>query len=595
MNTTDSLILNAEDLEFCLFDWLEVERMNQFDRFADLDRDTFDGVLDLSRELAEQLFAPHNRKADLNEPKFVDGRVEVIDDVKPALKAFSEAGFLSATMNAEDGGFQLPHVVFRGAFMWFQAANIATVSYPLLTVAASHLIREHASEELQARYLPPMLDGSWFGTMNLSEPGIGSSLGDLKTSAVAVGDGTYRVRGDKMWISGGEHDLSENIVHLVLARTGGPGVKGLSLFIVPKFLGTASELGQRNDVTLVGVNHKMGYRGTVNTALSYGSGAHPVDGEAGAVGYLIGEEGKGLSYMFLMMNEARIGVGASAAALGMTGFLHARKYARERLQGRELTAKDPSLPQVPLVRHPDIRRLLLTAKAYAEGAVAVSLYSSRVLDESQSASTAEDRAAEELLLEVLTPITKTWPSMWGLAANDIAIQVLGGAGYTRDYPLEQFYRDNRLNQIHEGTNGIQGLDLLGRKVLLSGGAGFAALLERMRATVVAVSTDHAGLAAALSSRVDRLEHATRAAWASGDAGTALANATTYLEAAGDVIIAWLLLDQVQALGSRSDAFAAGKLQTVSFFIDHILPRVDAQFALVESRDRRLLDLDESLI
>ncbi len=595
MDTSESLIANAEDLAFCLYDWLDIEELSAFERYAEHGRETYDGLLDLSRELATQLFLPHNRKADLNEPRFVDGRVEVIPEVKPALDAFAEAGFMSATMDAADGGFQLPHVVFRTAFMWFQAANLGTVSYPLLTIAASHLIREHASEALRSMYLPPMLDGRWFGTMNLSEPGIGSSLGDLKTSAVAVGDGTYRIRGDKMWISGGEHDLSENIVHLVLARTGGPGVKGLSLFIVPKFLGSADALGVRNDVALVGVNHKMGYRGTVNTVLSYGSGAFAVDGEPGAVGYLIGEEGRGLSYMFLMMNEARIGVGASAAALGMTGFLHARKYANERLQGRELGAKDPTLPQVPIIRHPDVRRMLLTAKAYAEGAVAVSLYASKVLDESETASTDADRSAAELLLEVLTPIAKTRPSQWGLAANDIAIQVLGGAGYTRDYPLEQFYRDNRLNQIHEGTNGIQGLDLLGRKVLLDGGSGFAALLERMRATVAAVSGAQPALAGALASRVDRLEHVTREVWASADPATALANATVYLEAAGDIVVAWLLVDQVRALAARSDAFATAKLQTASFFVDHILPRVDAQLDLVASLDRRLVDLDDALI
>lgn len=595
MDTSESLILNAQELEFCLYDWLEIESLSQFERYAEHGRETYDGLLDLSRELATQLFQPHNRKADLNEPKFVDGRVEVIPEVKTALDAFADAGFMSATMDAEDGGFQLPHAVFRAAFMWFQAANLGTVSYPLLTIAASHLIREHASAELRERYLPPMLGGSWFGTMNLSEPGIGSSLGDLKTAATKQEDGTYRIRGDKMWISGGEHELSENIVHLVLARTGGPGVKGLSLFIVPKYLGTAGARGERNDITLVGINHKMGYRGTVNTVLSYGSGAHLVDGQAGAVGYLIGEEGRGLSYMFLMMNEARIGVGASAAALGMTGFLHARKYANERLQGRELGAKDPALPQVPIIRHPDVRRMLLTAKAYAEGSVAVSLFASKVLDESEAADSQADRMAAAALLEVLTPIAKTWPSQWGLAANDLAIQVLGGAGYTRDYPLEQFYRDNRLNQIHEGTNGIQGLDLLGRKVLQDGGAGFASLLERMRSTISAVSVSQTSLAASLSSRVDHLEQATRDVWATADPSTALANATVYLEAAGDIVIAWLLVDQLRALGSRTDAFAAGKMQTAAFFVDHILPRVDAQLNLIDSLDRRLVDLDDALI
>jgi butyryl-CoA dehydrogenase len=512
-------------------------------------------------------------------------------------------------MDEADGGFQLPHVVYRVAFMWFQAANLSTISYAMLTVAAAHLIHEHASSELVEKYVPPMLDGRWYGTMNLSEPGIGSSLGDLKTSAVRQPDGTYRVRGDKMWISGGEHDLSENIVHLVLARTGGPGTKGLSLFVVPKWLGEPGELGERNDVSLVGLNHKMGYRGTVNTALSYGSGTHPVGDAAGnatpgAVGYLIGDEGEGLRYMFLMMNEARIAVGASAAALGMSSFLHARKYARERLQGRELSAKDPSLPQVPLTRHPDVRRMLMLMKAYTEGGAAVSLYTAKLLDESESAATEAERAAADLLIDIITPVAKSWPSQWCLVANDLAIQVLGGSGYTRDFPLEQFYRDNRLNPIHEGTHGIQGLDLLGRKVRMHDGAAFTALLARIRETLARVREGGANadgaladgaLADLVAARVDTLESVTATLWAEGNAEQALANATTYLEAAGDVVVAWLLLDQLTALAGRDDAFARAKRQTVAFFVTHVLPRVDPQFALLESRDQTLVELEEGLI
>ncbi|NLB47873.1 MAG: acyl-CoA dehydrogenase, partial [Microbacteriaceae bacterium] len=562
----------------------------------DHSRDTFDGMLELSQQLAEELFLPHNREADVHEPTLIDGHVQLVDGVKPALDAFAEAGFLSATMDEADGGFQLPHVVFRVAFMWFQAANIATISYPLLTQAAAHLIREHASAELAGQFLPPMLDGRWFGTMNLSEPGIGSSLGDLTTSATRQADGTYRLRGDKMWISGGEHDLAENIVHLVLARTGGPGTKGLSLFIVPKWLGDPGALTERNDVQLVGLNHKMGYRGTVNTALTYGSGSHPVDGEPGAVGYLIGDEGAGLRYMFLMMNEARIGVGAAAAALGMTGFLHARRYARDRLQGRALGAKDPSLPQVPIIRHPDVRRMLMLMKAYAEGGTAVNLYTANLLDESESAASADERESAELLVELLTPIAKSWSSQWCLAANDLAIQVLGGSGYTRDFPVEQFYRDNRLNPIHEGTHGIHGLDLLSRKVRMQGGAALTALIERMRGTIDRLGDGaDTDLAHALASRVARLEAVTELLWADGDAEAALANATTYLEAAGDLVIAWLLLDQVAALADRDDEFARAKRQTARFFVTHVLPRVDPQFALLESRDQTLAQLDESLI
>ncbi|KIP52841.1 acyl-CoA dehydrogenase [Leucobacter komagatae] len=595
MEHKKSLILDAAEQDFCLYDWLDVESLSRYERFADHNRDTFEGLTGLARELAEEYFEPHSRKADLNEPKLVDGKVELIPEVAVALDAFAEAGFMGATMDAEHRGFQVPSVVYRAAFMWFQAANVGTVSYPLLTTAAANLIREHASAELAAKFLPPMLEGRWFGTMNLSEPDVGSSLGDLTTSATEAPDGTYRVRGDKMWISAGDHELSENIVHLVLARTGGPGVKGLSLFIVPKWLGEPGALTERNDVALVGINHKMGYRGTVNTALAYGSGHFPGGDGAGAVGYLIGEAGRGLHYMFLMMNEARIGVGASAVALGMTGFLHASEYARGRVQGRELGSKDPANPPVPIIRHPDVRRMLMLAKAYAQGGTALILYAGKLLDESEAENDSAERASLKLLLEVLTPIAKSWSSQWGVAANDLAIQVLGGSGYVRDFPLEQFYRDNRLNPIHEGTHGIQALDLLGRKVLLEGGAGFAQLLQRMRATCERAAAAEPELTPLVSKRIDRLEEVTRQLWAAGDAQTALANAAHYLEAAGDIVVGWLFLDQLTALASTTQAFAAQKRETVRFFITHVLPRADADLDLLASQDRLLVDIDDALI
>lgn len=594
MNRSESLILNAEDLNFCLYDWLDVESLTRFDRYASHGRETFDDILDLSRQLAEVYFEPHNRVVDLDEPQLVDGKVSVHESVGPSLDALAGAGLLAATMSDEDGGFDLPHVVYRAAFMWLQAANIGSASYALLTTAAVHLIREHASPALVARYVPPMIDGRWFGTMNLSEPDVGSALGDLTTAATRQADGTYRVRGDKMWISGGDHEIAENIVHLVLARTGGAGVKGLSLLLVPKWLGEAGSLDSRNDVAIVGVNHKMGYRGTVNTALSYGSGAHPVAGSAGAIGYLIGEEGRGLEYMFLMMNEARLGVGASAAALAMSGFLHANSYARSRRQGRALGAKDAD-EAVAIIRHPDVRRMLLSAKAYAEGSIALVLYASRLLDESQTAADAERRQDAALLLNILTPLAKSWPSQWGLAANDLAIQVHGGAGYTRDFPVEQFYRDNRLNAIHEGTHGIQGIDLLGRKVRLADGAGFRALLERMRSTSAAAADVAPALAEQLDRRIDRLDDVTTLLWASGDPVDALANSSAYLEASGDLAVAWMLLDQVRALGDRDDAFAQAKRATTSFFFSHLLPRADVQLNLLASQDRTLVEINDDLI
>jgi alkylation response protein AidB-like acyl-CoA dehydrogenase len=442
----------------------------------------------------------------------------------------------------------------------------------------------------------PEIEGRWFGTMALSEPQAGSSLADITTKAEPQDDGTYRLTGNKMWISGGDHELSENIVHLVLAKVPGgpPGVKGISLFIVPKFLvNEDGSLGERNDVVLAGLNHKMGYRATTNTLLNFGEGVHTPGGRAGAVGYLVGEEHQGLTYMFHMMNEARIGVGMGAAVLGYTGYLHALDYARTRTQGRPVGAKDPASPPVPIVEHADVRRMLLTAKSYAEGGLALCLYCARLVDEEQTAESEADRARASLLLEMLTPIAKAWPSQWGPVADDLAIQVHGGYGYTRDYPVEQFYRDNRLNPIHEGTQGIQSLDLLGRKVVMQGGAGLTLLGETIAATTSrAAGTEWAGFAADLDAAAARLAAVTATLWGAGDPAVTLANSHVYLEAAGHLVVAWLWLEQALATGRADSDFHEGKRQAARFFWRWELPRVHHRFDLLESLDRTVLDTPE---
>jgi alkylation response protein AidB-like acyl-CoA dehydrogenase len=433
--------------------------------------------------------------------------------------------------------------------------------------------------------------------MALSEPQAGSSLADITTRAEPQDDGTYRLTGNKMWISAGDHELTENIVHLVLAKIPGgpPGVKGISLFVVPKFLVTDDgSLGERNDVVLAGLNHKMGYRGTTNTLLNFGEGVHTRGGRAGAVGYLVGEPHRGLSYMFHMMNEARIGVGMGATVLGYTGFLHALEYARTRTQGRLPGSKDASAPPVRIVEHPDVRRMLLAAKSYAEGGLALGLYCARLVDEEKTAESPEDRARAHLLLDTLTPIAKAWPSQWGLAADDLAIQVHGGYGYTRDYPVEQFYRDNRLNPIHEGTNGIQALDLLGRKVVQQGGAGLRLLAGTIGATTArAAGTEWSDLAADLDRAVARLASVTATLWGTGDADLALANASAYLEATGHLVVAWLWLEQALATGTQSGDFYEGKRAAARYFHRFELPTVHTHLDLLESLDRTVLDTRES--
>jgi alkylation response protein AidB-like acyl-CoA dehydrogenase len=594
-----SSLLSRRDLDFLLHEWLDVESLTKRPRFAEHSRETFDAVLDLAQQVATERFAPHNKAADATEPHLVDGRVELLPEVREALDAFASTGLLSASMDERVGGMQLPHVVSAACFAWFQAANVGTSSYPFLTLGNANLLLAHGSEEQVHRFVLPMLEGRFHGTMCLSEPQAGSSLTDITTRAEPQEDGTYRLFGSKMWISAGEHDLGETIVHLVLAKIPGgpPGVKGISLFVVPKHLvDEHGVVGERNDVVCAGLNHKMGYRGAVNTVLSFGEGAWTPGGAAGAVGHLVGEPHRGLAYMFHMMNEARVGVGAGAMALGYTGYLKSLRYARERTQGRPIIGKDPAVPQVPIVEHADVRRMLLAQKSYVEGALALILYCAALVDEEKTAESEEERARAHLLLDTLTPIAKSWPSQWCLAANDLAIQVHGGYGYTREYDVEQHYRDNRLNPIHEGTHGIQALDLLGRKVVLDSGAGLRALLGTIGATIeraTGAGAEAAALGAELQAAANRVAEVTMALWAPGDVELALANASVYLEAVGHVVVAWLWLEQLLAAGDRDGDFYEGKRQAARYFFRWELPRTGPQLDLLASLDRTTLDMRDA--
>jgi len=593
-----SEIMSRRDLEFLLYEWLDVEALTTRKRFADHSRETFDGVLGLSERLATDLFAPHNRAADLDEPTWDGQDVHLLPEVKKAVDAYAAADLLRLGFDEEHGGLQVPTVVSVAAGAWFAAANIGTTGYLSLTAGNANLLVHHASVELVERFVPALLDGRFLGTMALSEPQAGSNLADITTRAVPQDDGTYRVFGQKMWISAGDHDLADNIVHLVLAKIPGgpPGTRGISLLLVPKILvADDGSLGERNDVVLTGINHKMGWRGTVNTAPSFGSGAFTPGGAPGAVGYLVGEPHRGLSYMFTMMNEARIGVGLAGAALGYTGYLKSLAYARSRPQGRPLTST-PEEPQVALVEHADVRRMLLAQKAYVEGALALVLYAAKVYDDLLTAPSEEARGEASQLLEVLTPIVKDWPSQWCLEANSLAIQVLGGAGYTRDHDVEQHYRDNRLNQIHEGTHGIQGLDLLGRKVLADGGARLQVLGARMAGTIeraTALGGDAADFASRLRESLDQLTSTVRALAGLGDLDRMMANSTVFLEATGHVVVAWIWLEQLVACEGRTGDFYDGKRQAAAYFFRWELPRTRAQLDVVASGDDTTLSMRDA--
>ena len=598
-----STILSRRDLDFLLYEWLDAESLIQRQRFSEHSRETFDAVLDLCEQLATDKFANHNKKSDQNEPHFDGERVHIIPEVRQALDAFTEAGLITAGHDAELGGMQLPCLLEKAGFAWFNGANVATSAYPMLSIGNANTLLKCGSAQQIEQFVKPLLAGRFFGTMCLSEPQAGSSLSDILTQAFAEPDGSYRLRGNKMWISGGEHDLSENIIHLVLAKvpdTDGkliPGVKGISLFIVPKFLvNDDGSLGERNDVVLAGLNHKMGYRGTTNCLLNFGEGKHQPYGKPGAVAYLVGKLHHGLAAMFNMMNEARIGVGLGAVMLGYTGYLQSLDYARQRPQGRPPANKDPSQPQVPLIEHTDVRRMLLAQKSYVEGGLALILYCARLVDEEKTADSTEARTSATLLLDILTPIAKSWPSQWCLEANNLAIQIHGGYGYTREYNVEQLYRDNRLNPIHEGTHGIQGIDLLGRKVVMNSGAAMTLLSEKILHTLVRAEqcqlTEHSE---ALGKRWKRLLHTTEILHGANDLNVTLANASVYLEAFGHLVVSWIWLEQAiaaQAAQRGDQAFYAGKRQACDWFFRWELPRVDAQLDLLDSLDKTTLAMQD---
>jgi alkylation response protein AidB-like acyl-CoA dehydrogenase len=598
-------------LDFLLNDWLAVEGLSQRERFADHSRETFDAVLDTCERIAREKYAPFNRLVDTQEPHFDGEKVILPQATHDAHKAYAESGMLSAAQDYDIGGMQLPYTVEAAANSFFAMASVS-IGSGLLTVGNANLLMKHGTERQRTVFALNEFSGRWSGTMCLSEPQAGSSLSDVATRAVPDGAGSesdplgprYRLKGNKMWISSGEHELTENIVHLVLAKIPDengklvPGTRGISLFIVPKKMVNADgELtGERNDVALAGLNHKCGWRGTTNTLLNFGEGKYPVNGEAGAVGYLVGQPGKGLACMFHMMNEARIGVGLAATMLGMAGYHASLDYAKNRPQGRPVgpAGKDPAQPQTRIIEHADVKRMLLAQKSYAEGALALELYCARLVDEQH---TAEPAAADDarLLLEVLTPIAKSWPSEWCLEANSLAIQVHGGYGYTRDFPVEQYWRDNRLNMIHEGTHGIQGMDLLGRKVLMEEGKGLKLLAARINDTIQrAIQVPElAAHANALGQSLAQVGAATKAAWSTGNPGDALANAVPYLQAFGHMVLAWIWLDVALTAQASPEAPArTGRLAAMRYFFHYELPKIGAWLQVVSSRDQTCAELPE---
>ena len=601
------MILSRQDVEFLLFDWLKVDELSQRPRFAGQERFEYTSVLDVYESLATDLFATHNKKNDVNEPVFDGERVTINPEVGVALKAFADAGLIATSFPVEWNGMSLPSSIERAGVAYMMAANPGTTGYAFLTIGNANLLMAYGDREKVKPYVDAMIAGKCFGTMCLSEPQAGSSLADIRTRAVLSSDGRYRLFGNKMWISGGDHDISENIVHLVLAKIPDengqllPGVQGISLFTVPKkLLNKEGQASERNDVVLAGINHKMGYRGTVNTVLNFGEGRFTPEGEAGAIGELIGEPGKGLAYMFHMMNEARISVGLGAAALGYTGYLHALDYAKTRAQGRTRNERNPASAQIPIIQHADVRRMLLAQKSYASGGLALCLYASRLVDDINSLEEEEQQKQALALLDLLTPVVKSWSSQWGLVANDLAIQVHGGYGYTREYNVEQFYRDNRLNPIHEGTFGVQALDLLGRKTYINNGLSMTLLGIKIEETCANARkvTQLQNHVATLSQAWQQILDVTAKLHAITDVELRLANAANYLEAFGHMIVGWLWLDQAVVLhkkleNSTSPDFIYGKLAACDYFFGWEMPKINSWLAVLDPVETTPLNMHQS--
>ncbi len=575
-----STYIDTRNLKFTLFELLKVQELCQYEFFADHEHETLEMMIDSAKQIADEHFFPFLEEADRKGVTYENGTVTVHPQVKKVMEVMGENGWIGPTFSYEDGGMQLPHTLGLAAEFIFNAANNNFAGYPGLTAGAAKLIASFGSDELKAAFIEKMTTGKWQGTMALTEPQAGSSLSDITTSATPMADGTYRISGTKIFISSGDYTDIENVVHLMLARIDDapPGTKGISLFVVPKHRMTEGGNLEYNDVTTAGVFHKMGQNGyaTVHLVMGEKDDCH---------GYLVGEANRGLSYMFQMMNGARLAVGMTGTAIASAAYHASLQYAQERPQGRRWGDRDLSKGQTLIINHPDVRRMLMSQRAMVEGTLSLILEGGRYLD-LEHVSEGEERKKYNLLAEILTPITKAYPTDAGLQSVSNGMQVLGGYGYCEDFPLEQYYRDIRITPLYEGTNGIQSLDLLGRKVTMENGAAFKLLMGEIGQTVAAASShdDLRKYAGKLKAEIDRLidvtQHLSGIAM-KGQVELFLADATIYMELFGLVTVAWQWLKQATLAAEKlaagnllaeDTAFYEGKIHTMKFFFVYELTK-----------------------
>ncbi len=574
-----SKFVSERNIKFLLYEVFDVESLTKYEYYQDHNRKTFDMVLKAAIKLAKDLLRPVFEEMDRKQPELVNGEVKVHSAVGKMMKEFGQGGWITSRVPFELNGEQLPHLVADVCDFIFQAANYSGHAYAGLTAGAAHLIESFASKELYDTYVPNMYTGDWQGTMALTEPEAGSSLADITTMAEPTDKGYYLIKGQKIFISAGDHDGVENVVHLMLAKIHGApaGVKGISLFVVPKKRLTQNGKLISNDVVVSGVYHKLGYRGCPIVQLSLGDGND-------CRGWLVGEPHQGLRYMFQMMNEARIAVGMGATCMATAAYYASLEYAKTRRQGRKISQKDPTLPPIPIIEHADVKRMLLFQRAVVEGSLSIIMQCSKYVDLMKILPDAE-KEKYHLLLEILTPIAKSYPAETGILSISQGLQCLGGSGYCDDYPLEQYFRDARIHPIHEGTTGIQAMDLLGRKVIMQNGQAFMHYVAELQEAISVAKTfreleDHAQqLKEALNRLQEVTQHLLEIAQSKGPESF-LADAVLYLESFGIITIAWQWLLQGIAIQKalknevkKADLnFYQGKMFALHYFYGYELPK-----------------------
>lgn len=573
--------LIPDDLTDFLLDVAGLDRVLALPAYRGHTRETCALFLDSARRLAREVLFPAYKPMDEEKPRFEGGRVLLHPRMRDLYGRIVELGILSATRPESVGGSALPMTIAAIGSAYLMAANLGVYAIAGLTSGAARLIESFGSEDLRSRFMAKMYAGEWAGTMALTEPQAGSSLTDVKTRATPRADGTYTIAGTKIFISGGEQDLTANIVHLTLARIDGApeGIKGVSLFAIPKLREEGGGLAS-NDVACTSVFSKIGWRALPSVQLTFGD-------RGDCRGWLVGEPHRGIKHMFQMMNEARLMVGLNGIASASVAYQEALAYAKDRPQGRPLAAKNPSAPQVPIIEHADVRRMLLRQKAIVEGGLGLLVRTAVLTDLSEHSLSEDERRRSQLLLDLLIPVAKTFPAEYGFEANTLAIQVHGGYGYTSEYLPEAWWRDQKLNSIHEGTSGIQAMDLLGRKAVAAWGEPMRILREEVDATIA--TARKAGLddhASAVSRAVEDLSATTAEVGVRGldQVDAMLRHSADYMDAFAVTTVAWELLAQAVAAkrGARSEAFRNGKIAACSYWLHTEVPYVAATLARVRS-------------